>query len=369
MSLLPFTREEFCFEVLRHTDLHTVGQFSALSKTIRDVTSQVFQSLITAFPGMAYVCLNGETSGGCVECLHATDSSASYWSALKSAVAGFKEFQAGMVMGRMYVFSGCDSPLAEQSSDNSQSCMSPWLRDSRRFWASSTGILNNQFPSSEALPDLPCPRYGCGVGVCKGEVYFCGGTEEDDDSEASEFWNERTGQWEKMLPALQVKCLVWWVHGMLAHQLFVAPPRLAYEFKPSSKLARRFKPPTVKLERVAIAECFDTRTGRWQSLAPMLEARNNPAVICLNGKLYVCGGSGNGGNALCSVERFDPLIGKWEQMPSMTYRRAYPAAFISEGRLCVAAGVDDLNQQLHDIECLYPERSTWAPWTPEHSAI
>ncbi|MDP6990038.1 MAG: hypothetical protein QF903_11230, partial [Planctomycetota bacterium] len=55
-------------------------------------------------------------------------------------------------------------------------------------------------------------------------------------------------------------------------------------------------------------ERMDTATlGGWEEIQGVLTPRSNPEAVALDGKLYVLGGVGAGGQRLASVEVLDPL--------------------------------------------------------------
>lgn len=56
-------------------------------------------------------------------------------------------------------------------------------------------------------------------------------------------------------------------------------------------------------------ERYDTYTGQWSSVTPMLMKRCRLGVATLNGKLYACGGY-DGSTFLQTVEEYDPQIDK-----------------------------------------------------------
>src|SRR2546428_235187 len=51
--------------------------------------------------------------------------------------------------------------------------------------------------------------------------------------------------------------------------------------------------------------------GKWTSLAPMPTARQEVAVAELNGRVFVIGGFGPGGEGGAPLEGYDPAAGRW----------------------------------------------------------
>ena len=62
--------------------------------------------------------------------------------------------------------------------------------------------------------------------------------------------------------------------------------------------------------------CYNPRTNKWYSLAPLTESRLNFGLTQLNRWLYAIGGSSidESMNILASVERLCPRLNKWEQV-------------------------------------------------------
>mmetsp|Transcript_10192 Transcript_10192/g.30616 ORF Transcript_10192/g.30616 Transcript_10192/m.30616 type:complete len:563 (+) Transcript_10192:34-1722(+) len=89
------------------------------------------------------------------------------------------------------------------------------------------------------------------------------------------------------------------------------------------------------------AECFDPRSGSWQVLAPMLEARRQPAAVAFGGFVYAIGGH-DGVRALASVERYSSAEGVWEAAPPLLSARSAATAAVVGRLLYVAGGHDGL---------------------------
>ena len=66
----------------------------------------------------------------------------------------------------------------------------------------------------------------------------------------------------------------------------------------------------------------------WEAVAPMAEARENHAVVVLEGKLYAVGGRDNNDGLLSSVERYDAASNAWEEVAPMVTARAFPFALL-----------------------------------------
>ncbi|CAK9070274.1 unnamed protein product [Durusdinium trenchii] len=87
---------------------------------------------------------------------------------------------------------------------------------------------------------------------------------------------------------------------------------------------------------------FDALKSRWTTLPPLPTSRsfcnNWPAISCLEGRIYVCGGSSNDEDYLSAVDCFDPLSFGWEALAPMGTPRACAAAAVLQGKLYVCGG-------------------------------
>ena len=71
---------------------------------------------------------------------------------------------------------------------------------------------------------------------------------------------------------------------------------------------------------LASAECYDPATRQWRALPAMSVARYACAAECLEGCVYVVGGTNGSGDSLASAERYDPVTNAWSPLPSMLAR-------------------------------------------------
>mmetsp|Transcript_128667 Transcript_128667/g.274635 ORF Transcript_128667/g.274635 Transcript_128667/m.274635 type:complete len:425 (+) Transcript_128667:39-1313(+) len=90
---------------------------------------------------------------------------------------------------------------------------------------------------------------------------------------------------------------------------------------------------------LASCEVYDPSTQTWSSLPAMSQCRSGPAVVAVEGSLFVVGGY-DGTHSLASVEAFNPRTGVWASMPSMTRTRARHAAAVMLGKIFVIGGHD-----------------------------
>jgi len=90
----------------------------------------------------------------------------------------------------------------------------------------------------------------------------------------------------------------------------------------------------------------------WRLRAPLLEARQSPALAELGGKLYVLGGS-RGGIPLASLSEYDPLTDAWTPRASMPSARTEAAAVSIEGRVFAIGGSTPI------VDAYDPQTDTW----------
>ncbi len=74
---------------------------------------------------------------------------------------------------------------------------------------------------------------------------------------------------------------------------------------------------------------YDTSSGQWRGLPDMSVARGGCAAVCIEGNVYVVGGS-DGTTVHASVECYDPIANEWRTLPSMSAARCYCAAAVGE---------------------------------------
>jgi N-acetylneuraminic acid mutarotase len=89
-------------------------------------------------------------------------------------------------------------------------------------------------------------------------------------------------------------------------------------------------------------------------------ARENAAVVALDGRIYVIGGYNN--TALKLVERYDPAQDLWETIEALPDRRTEAAAAVFEGKIYLMGGRDDAGRVKDDVfvyDPNAPESSRW----------
>ncbi|KRY60463.1 Kelch-like protein 18 [Trichinella britovi] len=104
-------------------------------------------------------------------------------------------------------------------------------------------------------------------------------------------------------------------------------------------------------------ECFDPSTGLWTFVSPMLTRRCRLGAAVLNGKIYVAGGC-NGTHFLRSVECYDPVKDEWSFVCNMNVARSRISVAEYQGKIYAAGGYDGINN-LCTVEVFTPETNSF----------
>lgn len=122
-------------------------------------------------------------------------------------------------------------------------------------------------------------------------------------------------------------------------------------------------------DAVTNAAVFTPGSG-WVSLPAMPTARGGATAQVLNGKIYVVGGMSNSGQSLATVEIFDPAGNNWQTGPSLATRRDNAGSavlgnnlYVFGGRVRNADGTT-VDGTLTSVEMLAPAASQWAGKAP-----
>lgn len=346
-----FALSQVVVTILPGTDRHTVSALSSTSRAAQQAVAQVLEKLLPSFPHAAFTYrkLDPEKpSEELMEFLNGRQPNVGIFQ-------GVLQARAGVALGSLPVAMSCADEVPLSS------------------------MINH--------------RRGSAIGVLNGQVYVCGGTEEDDvESECTEIWDPETGTWAEVRtarsqasevwdpeserwkelprPSPKVYSLVWVIGGSTLHQLCTLDP-LAMR---TARLrggggGRIVDEPTSPFEyMMSAARCrgglsfverFDASTGSWQQLAPLNQPRAHAVAVSIGGVLYVCGGMGLDGAALRSAERWESSIGRWEMLAPMENARSWPAAKICRGRLLVSGGWDALGNPLDTAELFDPASACW----------
>lgn len=107
---------------------------------------------------------------------------------------------------------------------------------------------------------------------------------------------------------------------------------------------------------------FDPADSSWNLLPPLPQAKCGAAMVVLDGKLYVLGGS----SALWApvfktMHIYDPVAGTWSEGPQMPTARAYFAACALDGKIYALGGSTDyLGASLKKVDVYDPATHSWS---------
>jgi N-acetylneuraminic acid mutarotase len=116
---------------------------------------------------------------------------------------------------------------------------------------------------------------------------------------------------------------------------------------------------------VTNAAVFDPATSTWQTLAPMPTARGGATAEVIDGKIYIAGGLDGSGASLASVQVYDPATNTWSTAAPMLTRRDNPGSAVLGGKLYVFGGrtrnADGTASpsRLATVEMYDPATNTW----------
>lgn len=115
-----------------------------------------------------------------------------------------------------------------------------------------------------------------------------------------------------------------------------------------------------RIETGAVGNC-------WTTAASMPEAKAEPGVGVVNGRLYVVGGSPNPGTIVATVYAYDPTTNTWATKTSMPTARAGLAVGVVNGIL-YAVGGQNGSTDVATLEAYDPATDSWATKTSAPTA-
>lgn len=183
-------------------------------------------------------------------------------------------------------------------------------------------------------PEIPADRRrgGAGAVVHDGQIYVVAGIRNghtDGHVAWLDAFDPRTGEWRRLADAPRTRDH--FQVGVIDGKLYAAGGR-----RSSAATGQPFE------LTVPEVDVYDFRTGRWSTLptsANLPTPRAGSTTAVLNGRLLVLGGeSGAQQAAHAEVEAYDPGTGRWTTLAPLIEGRHATQAVVHDGRLYVAAG-------------------------------
>ncbi|XP_027141565.1 kelch-like protein diablo isoform X1 [Larimichthys crocea] len=108
-----------------------------------------------------------------------------------------------------------------------------------------------------------------------------------------------------------------------------------------------------------LAQVYNPKTAAWTEVAPMQIARSGSAACTLKGKLYVIGGWHASTENTDKVECYNPKTNQWTMCAPMKERRYRPGAAVVDGKIYVLGGEEGWDRYHDTIERYCDETDTW----------
>ncbi|XP_003964679.2 kelch-like protein 20 [Takifugu rubripes] len=108
-----------------------------------------------------------------------------------------------------------------------------------------------------------------------------------------------------------------------------------------------------------LAQVYNPKSGAWTELAPMQIARSGSAACTLKGKIYVIGGWHASTENTDKVECYDPITNQWTMCAPMKERRYRPGAAVVDGKIYVLGGEEGWDRYHDTIERYCEDTDTW----------
>jgi N-acetylneuraminic acid mutarotase len=210
-------------------------------------------------------------------------------------------------------------------------------------------IRNINFSSGslswQTKADMPSTRMAAGSGVIDDKIYIVGGTTSGPGDEwktglsSLVIYDPANNTWDVSKPSMSTNRTTP-LAGVINNKLYVVGGRgSSYSTATSSLLM--YDP--------------DPLVNAWVYKAPMLSARIGPAGGVYNGKLYVVGGSDEGGGkTVQSLEVYDPGTDTWEtKAPAPIVRAVGATAQFIDGKMYLIGGQTDSSTPFSDTLAVY----------------
>src|SRR5688572_25398368 len=102
------------------------------------------------------------------------------------------------------------------------------------------------------------------------------------------------------------------------------------------------------------------QTGNWTSIPPIPDARQEVAVVAVEGLVYVIGGIASGGINSSRVDAFDTHSNQWRPVPSVPINVHHPMASAVGHKIYLTGGYTDPGFTAHARTYEFDtQSSTW----------
>ncbi|XP_051905488.1 kelch-like protein diablo isoform X2 [Hippocampus zosterae] len=106
-------------------------------------------------------------------------------------------------------------------------------------------------------------------------------------------------------------------------------------------------------------QVYNPKTATWTEVSPMQIPRSGSAACTLNGKIYVIGGWHASKENTDKVECYNPKTNQWTMCAPMKERRYRPGAAVVDGKIYVLGGEEGWDRYHDTIERYCDETNTW----------
>ncbi|TSK77144.1 Kelch-like protein 20 [Bagarius yarrelli] len=119
------------------------------------------------------------------------------------------------------------------------------------------------------------------------------------------------------------------------------------------------------LSRLDSVECYNPYTNTWQFMESVKMAVTSPAVVALNGLLYVTGGAVlEDGDGTDLAQVYNPKTQVWTEVAPMQIARSGSAACTLKGKIYVIGGWHASTENTDKVECYDPKSNKWTMCAP-----
>jgi N-acetylneuraminic acid mutarotase len=131
---------------------------------------------------------------------------------------------------------------------------------------------------------------------------------------------------------------------------------------------------TTNVDGLTTVEEYDPATDKWSEKAPLPKGLNHIGATTLNGKLYAIGGfSGRGPTdagprlhqgAADDAFEYDPKTDAWRTLPALKGRRGSPGVVAIDGKIHAIGGRKTPNDTIQTHEVFDPATNSWSDAAP-----